>query len=155
MKKAFFLLSFAILTAISFAGHNYTHNTCNTEHSKNQVVLTPQRNLVHYMLGGTTRSSGRNSVLYHARETFGIQTAGDSYTFKSELCFSFAFDDDDTGRGKILNVSDYEYVVECVCYDLYGNVVSIFDVTIAPRTFSRILVNDYDGPLSKIVCRIK
>ena len=89
------------------------------------------------------------------KEGWGLQTVGDEYTFKSELHFSFAFNDEDTGRGKILNVSNYEYVVECTCYDLYGNAVSRFDVTIKPRTFSRILVHDYDGPLSKIVCRIR
>lgn len=155
MKKTFFLLSFVILTVISFASNNCRHTTCNYEYSKGQVVLTPQRDMVHYMLGGTTRCTGGSSVIYQARETFGLQTVGDSYTYKSELCFSFAFDDDDSGRGKILNVSDYEHTVECICYDLYGNVVSRFDVTIAPRTFSRILVNGYDGPLSKIVCRIK
>ncbi len=155
MKKTFFLLSFAILTAISFASNNCKHTTCDYKYSKGQVVLTPQRDMEHYMLGGTTRCSGGSSVIHQARETFGLQTVGDSYTYKSELCFSFAFNNNDSGRGKILNVSDYEQTVECICYDLYGNAVSRFDVIIKPRTFSRISVKGYDGPLSKIICTIK
>lgn len=156
MKKTFFLLLFSVLGLFSFANNGTINKTHECAYRKGTVVLTPQRHMAHFMLGGTTKCSGRNSAIYLAYEGgFGLQTAGDEYTFKSELCFSFAFDDEDSGRGKILNVSDDNYLVTATFYDLYGNVVGTSEIEISPRTFSRISVGNYNGPISKIECRIR
>lgn len=116
------------------------------------VILTPNSDEQHIMLGGTTTSSGPQSAIYGFRNHLQ-QVGNDPYTFKSELFFSFAFSNDDAGRGKILNVSNLNASVRATCYDYYGNAVETKVINIKPRTFSRIMF-DYDYACSSIRCEL-
>lgn len=154
IKRIGFLLLVAFIN-VCFVGELFAGNPF----SRGTVVLTPNNYHAHYMLGGTTRCVGKNSIIYIAAEDgWGLQSVGDDpYTFKSEICFDFAFVDcfNGTGRGKMINVSDSEHAVEYSCYDMNGNVVCVNTKVINPGCMCRITVVGYNQPVSKIVCKIK
>lgn len=141
MKKIFALLLSIFALTIS-----------NNAFCQTSVLLTPNYNKQHIMLSGTTTSSGPQSTIYGFRDNLQ-QVGNDPYTFKSELYFSFAFSNDDSGRGKILNVSDFNASVRATCYDYYGDPVETIVINIKPRTFSRIMF-DYDYVCSSVRCEL-
>lgn len=128
-------------------------------------VVTLSRGIcdhAHIKCEGTTRASGPNAVIYlAAQDGWGLENAGDEYTFKSEIVVDYGFgwsDLPDKGRGKILNVTDKTAVMRVTCIDGYGLKEETLIIEVNPRTFSRIMFKDKDemtqGVVNKIKCEL-
>lgn len=122
-------------------------------YAQKSVILSSDNNLAHIECFGTTTVSGPNSVVYGYKDKFGLRQTKDPYTFYSEICISYGFENGDTGRGRILNVTDKTAQVRVTCIDGYGLANNTLVIDIRPKTFSRILF-DGNGVVNKIRCEL-
>lgn len=107
----------------------------------------------HIKCHGTTRASGKTSLIYlAAQDGWGLENAGDEYTFKSEINVHYSFD---SGRGKILNVTDKTAVMRVTFIDGHGLKEEIQIIEVKPGCFSRILKDARtQDAVNKIECEL-
>lgn len=124
-------------------------------YAQKSVVLSVNNDLAHINCSGTTTVSGPNAVVYGYKDMFNLRQTRDQYTFYSEICVSYDFVRGEIGRGRILNVTDKTARMRVICIDGYGLASNTLIIEVQPKTFSRIIFDDYDRTTSGVVNQIK
>lgn len=122
-------------------------------YAQNKIILSKDNAKAHIKLPGTTTVSGPNAVVYGYKDY--LRQTKDPYTFYNELFISYGFESYNKGRGRILNVTGKTARVQVTCIDGQGLANNTLIIEIAPRTFSRIMFQNYDNMTHGIVNKIK
>ena len=119
------------------------------------VTLTPEEELVIVNKPGTVTFSGPRLTLEEVAKREGLEHVSDR-TYKAAVIYSTAFSRGYLeARGKIYNCTDKEQKATCSFYS-DTELVASFDVIVKPRTFSRMVPEEFPfselSSVNKIVC---
>lgn len=119
------------------------------------VTLTPGENKVIVNEPGTVTFSGPGLTLEEVAKRDGLEHVSDR-TYKAAVIYSTAFSRGYLeARGKIYNCTDKEQRVTCSFYS-GTELVASYDVVVKPRTFSRMVPEEFPlselSTVNKIVC---
>lgn len=116
------------------------------------VVLDWNTDMEHIYLNGTVTVSGDHSVVYLSKDVCQLrQVKNAPFTFYSEICCSYSFQDYSKGRGKILNVSNKNAKVKVSCIDGEGLAKNVLIIDVKPKTYSHIMFESNGETIA--ICR--